>query len=148
MQFRESLQRIASPSHYRITVLLASIHLLLGFVYMGVTTFSSAKIKELNDHQYQLHKKHILNANYTSVTFYSTIENIQYKDSLFKNVTFYHMEFNHVEFLGCTFDETEFTNVKSSITYFENSTVKDSRLLQYFPCKPILNCLFFQIRRY
>lgn len=94
---------------------------------MGITTFSSTKIKEINDYEYQLHKKHIINEKFNGTFFNSTIENKQYKGTLFKNVTFYHMQFNHVEFINCTFDETEFANVKSSITYFYNSTIRETR---------------------
>lgn len=94
---------------------------------MGITTFSSSKIKEIKDDEYRLQKKHIVNVNYSGIVFNSTIENAEYRDTTFQNVTFYHMQFNHVDFINCNFDETEFANVKSSITYFYNSTVKESK---------------------
>lgn len=81
----------------------------------------------MNDMQYYSMRKHINNANYIGIIFNSTIENVQYHDSNFKNVTFSHLDFNHVEFIDCLFDKAEFSNVKTSITYFLNSTIKDSR---------------------
>lgn len=81
-------------------------------------------MKELN---YFSMKRYINNVNYTGYTFNTTIENVQYKESIFKNVSFTHLDFNHVEFVNCIFEEAEFSNVKSSITYFENSTIKDCR---------------------
>ncbi|KAF5270225.1 hypothetical protein FQA39_LY08439 [Lamprigera yunnana] len=127
--FREAFQRIYSPSHFKTTLLLATLHLILGFTYMGISTFSYYRIREMNDLHYFSMKKYLSNQNYTEVTFNSTIENVQYKDSIFRNVTFIHLDFNHVEFVNCLFEEAEFSNVKSSITYFENCTVKDSRFI-------------------
>lgn len=127
LQFREAFQRISSPSHFRTTLLLATLHLLIGFLYMGITTFATSKIREINDLDYFLLKRFVNNANYTELTFNSTIENVQYRDTIFRNVTFTHLDLNHVEFVDCLFDNVEFSNVKSSITYFENSTIKRSR---------------------
>ncbi|XP_031329329.1 synaptic vesicle glycoprotein 2B-like isoform X2 [Photinus pyralis] len=127
--FREAFQRIYSPSHFKTTLLLATLHLLLGFCYMGISTFSYSRIRETNDLHYFSMKKYISNQNYTDVMFNSTVENVQYKECNFENVTFTHLHFNHVEFVNCMFEETEFNNVKSSITYFENSTIKDSRFI-------------------
>lgn len=94
---------------------------------MGVTTFSTEKIKQINDLEYNSLKRHISNENYTDVLFNTTVENVEYKNSIFKNVTFSNLEFNHVKFINCTFDETEFTNVKSSITAFKYSIIKDCK---------------------
>lgn len=131
-QFREAIQRIASPTHYKTTILLATIHLLLGFTFMGITTFSSSKIKEIRDDEYRLLKKHIVNAQYNGTFFNTTLENTQFKDTYFKNVTFHHMQFSHVDFIGCNFEEAIFSNVKSSITYFYNSTIKESKLISLY----------------
>lgn len=103
------------------------MHFLLGFVYNGVSTLSTNLIKEINDQDYDALRTHVVGANYTGRIFNNTIENVQYNDTLFKNVTFKNLNLNHVEFFDCLFDEAEFTNVKSSITVFENSTVKNSR---------------------
>lgn len=99
----------------------------MGFVYNGVATFSPAIIKEINDMHYDSSKIHIYNVNYSDLDFNATIENVLYSDCLFKNSTFTHLNLNHVEFFNCIFDEVEFSNVKSSITVFKNSTIKNSR---------------------
>ncbi|KRT84537.1 hypothetical protein AMK59_163, partial [Oryctes borbonicus] len=125
--FREVFQRMLSPSNYRTTILLGTLHLLLGFLYMGISTFSASMIKELNNAHFSQLKRHISDVNYTGTVFNATIENVQYRDSYFINVTFKHIEFNHVEFVNCLFEDAEFSDIKSSITYFENSTIKDSR---------------------
>lgn len=127
LQFREAFQRISSPSHFRTTLLLASLHLLLGFVYNGISTYSTNMIKEINDRDYYALKRHIVGVNYTGRVFNSTEENVEYGDSIFKNVTFRHLNLNHVEFVNCLFEDVEFTNVKSSISTFENSTIKNCR---------------------
>ncbi|KAI4467048.1 synaptic vesicle glycoprotein 2 [Holotrichia oblita] len=125
--FREVFQRMLSPSNYQTTILLGTLHLLLGFLYMGISTFSASMIKELNNAHFIQLRRHISDVNYTGTVFNATIENVQYRDSYFINVTFKHIEFNHVEFLNCLFEDAEFSDIKSSITYFENSTIKDSR---------------------
>nr|CAI5860033.1 unnamed protein product [Callosobruchus analis] len=56
--FRQAFQRVSSPTHFRTTLLLASLHFLLGFLYMGVSTFSSTIIKDLREHEYFLHKQY------------------------------------------------------------------------------------------
>lgn len=123
----EAFQKLTAPSVYSTTFLLGGLHLLLGFVYMGVSTLSSGRIKQINDIHYNSLRRYINDANYTGIYFNSTVENVQYKDSTFYNVTFTHLDFNHVEFVNCFFEKTEFSNVKSSITFFINSTVKNSR---------------------
>ncbi|KAK9711068.1 Pentapeptide repeats (9 copies) [Popillia japonica] len=125
--FREVFQRMLSPSNYQTTILLGTLHLLLGFLYMGISTFSASMIKELNNAHFRQLRRHISDVNYTGTVFNATIENVQYRDSYFINVTFKHIEFNHVEFVNCLFEDAEFSDIKSSITYFENSTIKDSR---------------------
>lgn len=84
-------------------------------------------IKELNDRHYDSSKVHIFEMNYTDIIFNATIDNVKYSDCLFKNSTFTHLNLNHVEFFNCVFDDVEFSNVKSSITVFKNSTIKNSR---------------------
>lgn len=114
--------------HFRTTLLLAALHLLLGFLYMGIATFSTTIIKEQRDHEYFLQKQYINNTNYSGAIFNSTIiENVWYSNTIFKNVTFVNLNLNHVDFVNCTIEESEFLNVKSSVSYFKNSTVKDSR---------------------
>ncbi|XP_019877927.2 synaptic vesicle glycoprotein 2B-like isoform X2 [Aethina tumida] len=127
--FREALQRISSPMHFRTTLLLAVLHLLLGFTYMGVSTFSWSYIKQLRDQEYKSSRQFVENATYTGLTMNSTIENVQYKNSVFRNMSFTHMSLNHVEFLNCTIDETEFMNVKASVSRFEDSVIKNCRFV-------------------
>ncbi|XP_017772502.1 PREDICTED: synaptic vesicle glycoprotein 2B-like [Nicrophorus vespilloides] len=125
----EAFQRICSPVHLKTTSLLATLHLLLGFIYMGVSSYSAAMIKDINNVEYNSMRRTVINVNYTGTNFNHTIENVQYIGTFFKNVSFKHLEFQHVEFLDCIFEEAEFTNVKSSITYFVNTTIKNSRFV-------------------
>lgn len=94
---------------------------------MGVSTFSTNQIKQLRQEEYLSMRQYVYNANYTDLILNETIENVQYKNSLFKNVTFTHMNLNHVEFLNCSIEDVEFINVKSSITYFQDSIIKDCK---------------------
>ncbi|KAJ3648424.1 hypothetical protein Zmor_020229 [Zophobas morio] len=126
---RETFQRISSPTHFRTTLLLAALHLIVGFTYMGISNFSTSTIKEIKDEEYNLNRKYIFNKNFTGVVFNNTMENLEYVNTTFKNVTFKHINLNHVRFQNCTVDEAEFINVKSSITSFKNSTIKDSRFV-------------------
>lgn len=126
-QFRQAFQRVSSPTHFRTTLKLAAIHFLLGFYYMSVISSSSMFMKDLREHDYWLKKRYIKGENYTGITFNNTLENVQYLDTLFKNVTFTHMNLNHVDFINCSIEETEFVNVKASVTVFRESLVRDSR---------------------
>lgn len=124
---------MSSPSHFRTTSLLAALHLIMGFVFMGISTFSTLRIKYMNDLQYYSMRRHVRNTDFSGMTFNSTIENVQYAESIFRNVTFSKLDFNHVEFADCLFEYVKFSNVKSSITYFINSTIKDSRYVNKYP---------------
>ncbi|KAJ8955881.1 hypothetical protein NQ318_005429 [Aromia moschata] len=128
--FREAFQRVSSPTHFRTTLLLATLHLLLGFLYMGVSTFSTNAIRELREAEYQLQKQYVANATpYNGVTFNDTIDNVQYTGVIFRNVTFAHMNLNHVDFVNCTIEESEFINVKASVSYFRESLIRDCRFI-------------------
>ncbi|KAJ3637116.1 hypothetical protein MTP99_000599 [Tenebrio molitor] len=127
--FREVFQRISSPTHFRTTLLLAALHLIVGFTYMGISAFSTSMIKQIKDQEYYSDRQYIFNRNFTGIVFNTTLENLQYKNTSFKNVTFKHINLNHVDFQNCTVDEAEFINVKTSITFFENSTIKNSRFV-------------------
>ncbi|CAH1110318.1 unnamed protein product [Psylliodes chrysocephalus] len=127
--FREAFQRVSSPTHFRTTILLATLHLLTGFLYMGISTFSTAIIKDLKEEDYSLQKQYINNKNYTSSYFNTTMENIQFKNILFKNATFAHMDLNHVDFINCIVEESEFINVKASVSLFTESIIKDTRFI-------------------
>ncbi|XP_023311112.1 synaptic vesicle glycoprotein 2B-like [Anoplophora glabripennis] len=127
--FREAFQRVSSPTHFRTTLLLATLHLLLGFLYMGVSTFSTTIIKDLREQEYYLHRQYINNVDYYGVTINKTIENVQYQNTVFRNVTFTHINLNHVDFLNCTIEESEFISVKASVSYFKSSIIKDCRFI-------------------
>lgn len=94
---------------------------------MGISTFSTAIIKDLKEEDYSLQKQYINNKNYTSSYFNTTMENIQFKNILFKNATFAHMDLNHVDFINCIVEESEFINVKASVSLFTESIIKDTR---------------------
>ncbi|CAH0552105.1 unnamed protein product [Brassicogethes aeneus] len=127
--FREALQRISSPIHFRTTLLLAALHLLLGFIYMGVSTFSWSYIKHLRDEEYRSSRQFFDNVTYTGITINDTIDNVQYSNSVFRNMTFTNMGLNHVEFYNCTLEDTEFFNVKASVLRFDISTIKNCRFV-------------------
>ncbi|XP_060529867.1 synaptic vesicle glycoprotein 2C-like [Cylas formicarius] len=126
--FREAFFKIFSPARFRITILLATVHLLVGLVYMGISTYSTTLIKEEREREYGSHRKFVQDVSFGG-TFNETIENLQYKDCLFRRVTFAHINLNHVEFLNCTFEEAEFINVKTSVSFFEYSIIRDSRFI-------------------
>lgn len=126
-QFRQAFQKVSSPMHFRTTLLLSGYHLLIGFIYMGVATFSFSILKQLRGHEYLLHKQYIDNGNYSEIVFNHSMENIQYANTIFKNATFINLSLNHVDFINCTIEESDFINVKSSVTFFRKSTIKETR---------------------
>ncbi|CAG9813745.1 unnamed protein product [Phaedon cochleariae] len=127
--FREAFQFVSCPANFRSTLLLASLHFLLGFLYTGLTTYTSAIMQDQRDHKYFSDKQYISNENYTGVVFNSTLENREYQNALFKNATFTHLLLNHVGFVNCTVIESEFIDVKASVSYFKDSSIIDSRFI-------------------
>ncbi|XP_030760231.1 synaptic vesicle glycoprotein 2B-like isoform X2 [Sitophilus oryzae] len=126
--FREAFQKITSPIHFRTTVLLATLHFLIGLIYMGMSTFSSTLIKELREREYLGQKKFVEGQNFTG-NFTDTIENVYFKDCRFDNVSFTHVNLIHVNFWNCTVEYSEFINVKTSVLTFENSFIRNSRFI-------------------
>ncbi|CAH2007800.1 unnamed protein product [Acanthoscelides obtectus] len=127
--FRQAFQRVSSPTHFRTTLLLASLHFLLGFLYMGISAFSSTIIKDLREHEYFLHKQYVTNDNFSRIYVNHTMENVEYRSTTFSNATFSHMNLNHVDFVNCTIEDSEFNSVKASVSYFKDTTIKDSRFI-------------------
>ncbi|CAG9860560.1 unnamed protein product [Phyllotreta striolata] len=129
VSFREAFQRVSSPMHFRTTLLLAALHFLSGFLYMGVSAFSASVLKHLKEDDYFLHRQHVRDTNYTGGHFNATVENVLFENVIFKNATFAHMNLIHVDFVNCTVDESEFINVKASVSFFTESLIKDNRFI-------------------
>lgn len=127
--FHEVIQRISTPTHFHTTTLLAVLHLILGFVYMGVSTFTASLLQEYKNQDYYLARTYVENQNFTGAFINKTLENTEYKFGYFKNTTFYHMTLSHIKFDSCYFENVNFTKVVSSISYFENSTIKNCRFV-------------------
>lgn len=123
---REAFQKVSSPMHYRTTLLLAALHLICGFVCMGISTFSMSMMKELREQQYLAQKKFVQNQNFSGL-YNETMENVFFKDCLFQDATFTHMNMIHVNFWNCSVYNSEFLNVKTSVFSFESSVITNSR---------------------
>jgi VNT family MFS transporter (synaptic vesicle glycoprotein 2) len=67
------------------------------------------------------------NATCNGEAYNTSFDNVRWIDSSFKNCSFHHLTFNHVSFDNCTLYDVRFEIIKSSRTYFRNSTIKDSR---------------------
>ncbi|KAF7267284.1 hypothetical protein GWI33_019474 [Rhynchophorus ferrugineus] len=126
--FREAFQKVSSPIYFRTTLLLATVHFLVGFIYTGISTFSSTLIKELREREYLMRKKFVEGQNFTG-KFNETIENVFFRDCAFDNVTFAHLNLIHVNFWNCSVQSSEFVNVKTSVMTFENSVINNSRFI-------------------
>nr|XP_023030215.1 synaptic vesicle glycoprotein 2B-like isoform X2 [Leptinotarsa decemlineata] len=127
--FREAFQFVSCPTHFRRTLLLASLNFLIGFMYTGSSEFIPFSIKVLREQEYFSQKQYINDRTFADTIFNGTMENMRYSNTLFRNVSFRHMSLNHVEFINCTVEESEFINIKTSVSYFKDSVVKDSRFI-------------------
>ncbi|KAK9872516.1 hypothetical protein WA026_017983 [Henosepilachna vigintioctopunctata] len=127
--FQEVIQKISTPTHFRATVVLAILHLLFGFVYMGISSFSVALLKEYKNEDYFSERAYLEHEFYTDMVFNRSKENVEYKYTVFKNVSFYHISLNHVLFSSCIIEDSEFINVKTSKTYFEHVTIKNCKFI-------------------
>lgn len=74
-------------------------------------------------------------ATFTDVRFNSSIENMVYVNSHFTRVRFEGLILNHVLFESCTFDKVSFHRIKSSKSFFRNSTLLRSSFVDtdFFP---------------
>ncbi|PNF42036.1 hypothetical protein B7P43_G12228 [Cryptotermes secundus] len=79
--------------------------------------------------EYDARTSLITNATYDGHAFNTSVENVRWIDSFFKNCSFHHLTFNHVSFDNCTVEDVRFEIIKSSRTYFRNSVIKDSRFV-------------------
>jgi len=77
--------------------------------------------------EYEAQTSLIANFTYNGIAFNTSVENVRWVDSFFKNCSFHHLTFSHVSFDNCTIDDVRFEIIKSSRTYFRNSIIKDSR---------------------
>jgi uncharacterized protein YjbI with pentapeptide repeats len=83
--------------------------------------------KLVNTWAYEAQTSLIVNATYDGTAFNTSVENVRWIDSFFKNCSFHHLTFSHVSFDNCTIEDVRFEIIKSSRTYFRNSIIKDSR---------------------
>ncbi|XP_044745626.1 synaptic vesicle glycoprotein 2B-like [Coccinella septempunctata] len=127
--FQEIIRKISTPTHFRVTLLLAILHLIYGFVYVGISSFSVSLLKEYKNQEFFSSRTYVQHEFFTDTAFNRSIENVEYKFTTFKNVSFSHINLNHVLFTSCIFDDSEFVNVKTSKTYFEHVTVQNCRFV-------------------
>jgi hypothetical protein len=83
--------------------------------------------KLVSTSEYEARTNLISNATYDGHSFNTSVENVRWMDSLFKNCSFHHLTLNHVSFDNCSIEDVRFEIIKSSRTYFRNSVIKDSR---------------------
>ena len=84
-------------------------------------------IKLLKTLDYESRTVPYVNTSYEARSFNTSIENVRWTDSTFKNCTFQNLTLSHVTFENCLMEEVRFEIIKSSRTYFRNSTIRDSR---------------------
>jgi VNT family MFS transporter (synaptic vesicle glycoprotein 2) len=77
--------------------------------------------------EYEERTRLIFNETYSDRAFNTSYENVHWIDSFFKNCSFHHLTFSHVSFDNCTIDDVRFEIIKSSRTYFRNSSITNSR---------------------
>lgn len=83
--------------------------------------------KLVSTKEYEAQTELIANKTYNGFAFNTSVENVHWIDSFFKNCSFHNLTFSHVTFDNCIIHEVRFEIIKSSRTYFKNSIIKDSR---------------------
>jgi hypothetical protein len=83
--------------------------------------------KLMSTAEYDAQTSVVSNVTYDGHTFNTSVENVRWIDSCFKNCSFHHLTLNHVSFDNCSIEDVRFEIIKSSRTYFRNSVIKDSR---------------------
>ncbi|KDR10619.1 synaptic vesicle glycoprotein 2B-like [Zootermopsis nevadensis] len=128
MFWNSFLQLFVQP-HLQVTLLFIVLWFTASFGYYGLTTWFPEYMQLLKTREYESRTSLISNATYDGSAFNTSVENIRWVDSFFKNCSFHHMTFSHVNFDNCTIEDVRFEIIKTSRTYFRNSIIKDSRFV-------------------
>nr|CAD7441265.1 unnamed protein product [Timema bartmani] len=99
------------------------------YSYYGLTIWFPDYIKQLKVDQYTENTNVTFNATFVGVSFNMSIENVHWMSSSFIDCRFHHLILSHVTFSNCTLEKVEFSNVKSSRTYFKDSLIQDCRFV-------------------
>lgn len=77
----------------------------------------------------------LTNVSYSDVQFNQSLENVIYINGQFTNVRFENLILNHVMFDSCYFEQVSFIKIKSSRSFFRNSTLRHSTFVDtdFFP---------------
>nr|CAD7405370.1 unnamed protein product [Timema poppensis] len=97
--------------------------------YYGLTIWFPDYIKQLKVDQYTENTNVTFNATFVGVSFNTSVENVHWMSSSFIDCRFHHLILSHVTFSNCTLEKVEFSNVKSSRTYFKDSLIQDCRFV-------------------
>nr|CAD7585942.1 unnamed protein product [Timema genevievae] len=128
-QFWNSFLQLFIPPNLRVTSVLLVLWFTAAFGYYGLTIWFPDYIKKLKVDQYTENTNVTFNATFVGVSFNTSIENVHWMSSSFIDCRFHHLILSHVTFSNCTLEKVEFSNVKSSRTYFKDSLIQDCRFV-------------------
>lgn len=125
--FCESFVQIFNKTHFKTTVTLLVTWSIVLFTYHGLTFYlvEYSKKIQLDEYNNQTIQKYL--EKYEDTLFNESLDNQIFTDCSFVNCTFDRIFLSHVHFINCTFSESQFTNVKTSRTFFKYSTLEDVR---------------------
>ncbi|CAG2066035.1 unnamed protein product, partial [Timema podura] len=126
-EFWNSFLQLFIPPNLRVTSVLLVLWFTAAFGYYGLTIWFPDYIKQLKVDQYTENTNVTFNATFVGVSFNTSIENVHWMSSSFIDCRFHHLILSHVTFSNCTLEKVEFSNVKSSRTYFKDSLIQDCR---------------------
>lgn len=125
--FCESFVQIFNKTHFKTTVTLLVTWTIVLFTYHGLTFYLVEYSKKIQLDEYNNRTVNIFRDSYKDQLFNESIDNQIFTDCLFVNCTFDRIFLSHVHFINCTFTESQFTNIKTSRTFFQHSTLEDVR---------------------
>ena len=128
MFWNSFLELFISP-HLRVTVVLIIIWSTVSFGLYGLMVWCPEYLKLIRATEYKNHTEQISGMEYKEKMFSGSLENRQYRDSIFLNCKFTKMVFSHVDFDNCTFQSVEFSSIKSSKTHFTDSVIIYSKFV-------------------
>nr|CAD7198293.1 unnamed protein product [Timema douglasi] len=128
-QFWNSFLQLFMPPNLRVTSVLLVLWFTAAFGYYGLTIWFPDYIKQLKVDQYTENTNVTFNATFVGVSFNTSVENVHWMSSSFIDCRFHHLILSHVTFSNCTLEKVEFSNVKSSRTYFKDSLIQDCRFV-------------------
>ncbi|XP_077993667.1 synaptic vesicle glycoprotein 2C-like [Glandiceps talaboti] len=116
---------LLEPPFVNVTVILLVCWFCTSFGYYGLTLWFPEYIKRLETTQYLKSVDEVTNCSLSDLTFVGRLENKQYTNCNFTDVTFHEVAMKHVTFENSLFHNVDFTDVTSTRTYFFGSTLTD-----------------------